>query len=76
MAFWVFQIGTDLTTASASAVQLINPGGNLGSDVGVFWVVGTSGTAGLVRDARHHHGVRRQYPRADEHHPDHRSNHL
>ena len=45
--FWVFQIGTDLTTASASAVQLINPGGNLGSDVGVFWVLGTSGTAGL-----------------------------
>jgi hypothetical protein len=44
---WVFQIGTDLTTASASAVQLINPGGNLGSDVGVFWVLGTSNTAGL-----------------------------
>ncbi|MCY2986586.1 MAG: ice-binding family protein, partial [Planctomycetota bacterium] len=44
---WVFQIGTDLTTASASAVQLINPGGNLGSDVGVFWVLGTKGTAGL-----------------------------
>jgi uncharacterized membrane protein len=46
-AFWVFQIGTDLTTASASAVQLINPGGNLGSDVGVYWVLGTSNTAGL-----------------------------
>lgn len=45
--FWVFQIGTDLTTASASAVQLINPGGNLGSDVGVFWVLGTSNTPGL-----------------------------
>jgi hypothetical protein len=44
---WVFQIGTDFTTASASAVQLINPGGNNGSDVGVFWVLGTSGTAGL-----------------------------
>jgi hypothetical protein len=46
-AVWVFQIGTDLTTASASAVQLIDPGGNLGSDVGVFWVLGTNGTAGL-----------------------------
>ena len=45
--YWVFQIGTDLTTASASAVMLINPGGNLGSDVGVFWVLGTSNTAGL-----------------------------
>jgi len=44
--FWVFQIGSTLTTASASAVQLINPGGNLGSDVGVFWVVGSSATLG------------------------------
>lgn len=44
---WVFQIGTDLTTASASAVRLVNPGGNLGSDVGVFWVLGTSDTPGL-----------------------------
>ena len=54
---WVFQIGTDLTTASASAVQLINPGGNLGSDVGVFWVLGTSYRRARVRDSRHHHGV-------------------
>lgn len=44
---WIFQIGTDLTTASASAVELINPGGNLGSDVGVYWVLGTSDTPGL-----------------------------
>lgn len=44
---WIFQIGTDLTTASASAVELINPGGNLGADIGVYWVLGTSGTAGL-----------------------------
>ncbi len=44
---WIFQIGTDLTTASASAVELINPGGNLGSDVGVYWVIGVSGTPGL-----------------------------
>jgi type VI secretion system secreted protein VgrG len=41
-AFWVFLIGTDLTTASSSAVQFSNLGGNLGSDDGVFWVVGTS----------------------------------
>ncbi len=46
--FWVFQIGSTLTTASASAVQLINPGGNLGSDVGVFWVVGSSATLGTT----------------------------
>jgi hypothetical protein len=45
--YWVFQIGTDLTTASASAVVLINAGSNNGSDVGVYWVLGTSDTAGL-----------------------------
>ncbi len=44
---WVFQIGSDFTTASASAVQLINPGPNLGSDVGVFWVVGSDGIDGV-----------------------------
>jgi hypothetical protein len=46
---WVFQIGSTLDTAAgpgASAVRLINPGGNLGSDVGVFWVVGSSATIG------------------------------
>ena len=42
--YWVFQIGSSLTTASASVVELINPGGNLGADVGVFWVVGTGGS--------------------------------
>jgi hypothetical protein len=46
--FWVFQIGSTLTTASASAVKLINPGGNLGADVGVFWVVGSSATLGTT----------------------------
>jgi len=45
--FWVFQIGTDLTTASASSVTLVDPGSNNGSDDGVFWVLGTSDTAGL-----------------------------
>ena len=48
VAFGSFQIGTTLTTASASAVQLINPGGNLGSDVGVYWVVGSSATLGTT----------------------------
>jgi hypothetical protein len=45
---WIFNIGTTLTTASASSVQLINPGGNLGADVGVYWVVGTSATLGTT----------------------------
>ena len=49
-ATWVFQIGSTLTTASASAVELINPGGNLGSDVGVFWVVGSSATLGTTTE--------------------------
>jgi type VI secretion system secreted protein VgrG len=45
-AFWIFQIGTALTTASASVVQLINPGSNNGADDGVFWEVGSSATLG------------------------------
>jgi len=47
-AFWVFQIGTSLTTATSSAVQFINPGSNNGSDVGVFWQVGSSATLGTA----------------------------
>lgn len=43
-AFWVFQIGSTLTTASASTVQVINFGSNGGSDIGVFWQVGSSAT--------------------------------
>jgi type VI secretion system secreted protein VgrG len=43
-AFWVFQIGTALTTASNSVVQLIHPGSNNGFDDGVFWQVGSSAT--------------------------------
>jgi hypothetical protein len=46
-AFWVFQIGSDLTTASSSAVQVTNLGPNGGKDDGLFWVLGTTGTAGL-----------------------------
>ncbi|MGA2094034.1 MAG: ice-binding family protein [Sedimentisphaerales bacterium] len=46
--YWVFQIGSKLTTASGSAVELINAGSNNGSDVGVFWVVGSSATLGTT----------------------------
>jgi len=45
-AFWVFQIGSTLTTASSSAVNFINPGSNNGSDAGLFWQVGSSATLG------------------------------
>ena len=41
-ALFVFQIGTDLTTASASTVDVINGGAN----VGVYWDVGSSATLG------------------------------
>jgi type VI secretion system secreted protein VgrG len=45
--FWVFQIGTALTTASSSAVQFVNLGTNGGIDNGVFWQVGSSATLGV-----------------------------
>jgi type VI secretion system secreted protein VgrG len=45
-AFWVFQIGSTLTTASASSVQVINSGSNGGFDDGLFWQVGSSATLG------------------------------
>jgi hypothetical protein len=45
-AFWVFQIGSALTTASSSVVQEINLGSNGGKDNGVFWQVGSSATLG------------------------------
>jgi type VI secretion system secreted protein VgrG len=41
-ASWVFQIGSTLTTASASSVQVINGG----PDDGIFWQVGSSATLG------------------------------
>jgi hypothetical protein len=43
-AFWVFQIGSTLTTASSSLVNMINLGSNGGKDNGVFWQVGSSAT--------------------------------
>jgi type VI secretion system secreted protein VgrG len=41
-ALFIFQIGTALTTASASSVQVINGGAN----VGVFWLLGVTGGSG------------------------------
>lgn len=43
-AFWVFQIGSTLTTASASSVVIINQAKN--ADNGLFWQVGSSATLG------------------------------
>ena len=42
----VFQIGSTLTTASASSVLVINPGTN----DQVFWKVGSSATLGTTTD--------------------------
>jgi len=43
-AVWVFQIGSTLTTASGSTVNVIN--GAAVSDYGLFWEVGSSATLG------------------------------
>lgn len=43
-ALWVFQIGSTLTTASASSVNVIN--GVPNGDYGLYWQVGTSATLG------------------------------
>ena len=45
-AFWVFQIGSTLTTASGAAVAMINAGSNNGTNDGLFWQVGSSATLG------------------------------
>ena len=45
-AYWVFQIGSTLTTASSATVHEINVGSNNGANDGVFWQVGTSATLG------------------------------
>lgn len=45
-AYWVFQIESTLTTASDSSVFVINFGSNGGSDIGLFWQVGSSATLG------------------------------
>jgi hypothetical protein len=41
-AVFIFQVGTALTTASASSVQVINGG----ADVSVFWLMGVTGGLG------------------------------
>jgi large repetitive protein len=43
-ALFIFKIGSTLTTASSSSVQVINPGS--GSNCNVFWQVGASATLG------------------------------
>lgn len=43
-AFWVFQISSTLITGPGSSVVLSTSGGNTGSDVGVYWLVGSSAT--------------------------------
>jgi type VI secretion system secreted protein VgrG len=45
-AHWVFQIGSTLTTASNSLVEVTDLGSNGGKDDGVFWQVGSSATLG------------------------------
>ncbi|RRJ96913.1 DUF3494 domain-containing protein [Opitutaceae bacterium TAV4] len=45
-AFWVFQIGTSLTTSVGASVTVINTGSNGGSDLGIFWNTGTEITFG------------------------------
>src|ERR1700726_557105 len=47
-AFWVFQIGSTLTTASASSVVIINQANH--GDNGLFWQVGSSATLGTTTD--------------------------
>jgi len=39
-AYWVFQIGTSLTTSAFSSVSVINTGSNGGGDYGIFWNAG------------------------------------
>jgi len=41
-AYWVFQIGSTLTTAVSSVVRVINEGSNGGSDDGIFWDAGSA----------------------------------
>ena len=47
-AYWVFQIGSALTTAPGSSVVLTNLGTNDGRDNGLYWQVGSSATLGTT----------------------------
>lgn len=49
-ARFVFQIGSTLTTATDSIVNLVNLGGACGPDAGIFWQVGSSATIGVNTD--------------------------
>lgn len=48
--FWVFQIGSMLTTGSGSAVTIINAGADGSTAGGLFWQVGSSATLGTETD--------------------------
>ena len=45
---FVFQIGSALTTASASSVSVLNRGANPGPNTSIFWQVGSSATLGTT----------------------------
>ncbi len=47
-AYWVFQVGSALTTAIASSVNMINVGSHGGTDNGLFWQVSSSATLGTT----------------------------
>ncbi len=64
-AVFIFQVGTTLTTASASRVNLINGA----QACNVFWQIGTSAVLGHVLR------LRRQHPRPDVDHGHDRSDH-
>ncbi|MEX1232010.1 MAG: ice-binding family protein [Planctomycetaceae bacterium] len=49
-AYWVFQIGSTLTTATDSAVTFVNVGSEGGTYDGLFWQVGSSATLGTGTD--------------------------
>jgi Ice-binding-like/PEP-CTERM motif len=48
--FWVFQIGSTLTTASGSVVTIVNAGADGSTGGGLFWQVGSSATLGTSTD--------------------------
>lgn len=47
-AYWVFQIGSTLTTAANANVSVINTGSSGGSNYGIFWNAGTGITFGAT----------------------------
>ncbi len=51
-AYWVFNIGTSLTTAINSTVTVINSGPTGGSDYGIFWNAGAEIVVGATNTIR------------------------